>query len=384
VWTNCEAFGGVAEFTHSMAVGMRLRGYEITVVGPKFDETKRKYEQGIGIKHCQMHFPETGTHAVTIPYERSASTLLRDLAPDVILFADCGPIASLLAKKCASDLSIPMVFSLGIVLETGAPVASSWPGFQKIYEAAHSVVVVSRHNAQLLSRLYPIGSTELKLIHYGRPEIFFRPVNDNRRREYRATIGAGPDDLVFLTAARYDWIKGYDFFLTTLEHLRSEPIWPRLRFAWAGEGPIEARLRAALAELEIGNRVHLLGPRSDIDCWLDAADAFVLPSRAEGMPLSLTEAMAKGLPIIATSAGGIPEQVNGHALLIQPTDFGQVQQVAYGIFQAIHWIANNPEKRNELGRLGKARAEQLFREDRMIADYARLIEAAVKSPLPQR
>jgi glycosyltransferase involved in cell wall biosynthesis/predicted O-methyltransferase YrrM len=376
IWTNCEAFGGVGEFTHSMAIGMRLRGYEVTVVGPKFDETKRKYEQGIGIEHCQVQLPETGIHAVTIGYEPSTTAVIRELAPDVVLFADGGPIASLLAKKCVSDLSIPMVFSLGIVLEVGATYAVRWPGFQKIYEAAHSVVTVSRHNAQLLSRLYPIGSVEPKLIHYGRPETFFRPVNDNRRQEYRAKLGASPDDLVFLTAARYDWIKGYDFFLATLERLRKEPIWSRLRFAWAGEGPLEAQLRAALGELGVGDRVHLLGPRSDIDCWLDAADAFVLPSRAEGMPLSVAEAMAKGIPIIATTVGGIPEQVSGYALLIQPKDFGQVLDVAFGIYQAIYWIANNPEKRNELGRLGKARAEELFREDRMIADYARLIGAA--------
>jgi glycosyltransferase involved in cell wall biosynthesis len=104
-------------------------------------------------------------------------------------------------------------------------------------------------------------------------------------------------------------------------------------------------LRAALAALGIGDRVHMLDPRNDIGCWLDAADAFVLPSRAEGMSLSVAEAMAKGVPIIATTAGGIPEQVTGYALLIQPKDFGQVQQIAFGIFQAIHWIANNPEKR---------------------------------------
>jgi glycosyltransferase involved in cell wall biosynthesis len=376
IWTNCKAFGSVGEFTHSVAMGMRLRGYEVTVVGSQFDETKRKCEQGIGIEHCQVQLPETGIYDVAIAYESSTVALFRDLAPDVVLFADSGPIASLLAKKCASDLSIPLVFSLGIVLEVGAAIAARWPGFQKIYEAAHSVVVVSRHNAQLLSTHYPIGSVEPKLIHYGRPETFFRPVNDNRRREYRAKLGASPEDLVFLTVARYDWIKGYDFFLAALERLRKEPIWSRLHFAWAGEGPLEAQLSAALAELGIGDRVHLLGPRNDIDCWLDAADAFVLPSRAEGMPLSVAEAMAKGIPIIATTAGGIPEQVSRYALLIQPKDFGQVQEIASGIYQAINWIANNPEKRNELGRLGKARAEQLFREDRMIADYARLIGTA--------
>lgn len=379
IWTDVAALGGVAAFNHAMSVGMRQRGYDVTVVAPEFNDAQRDIERQAGIKHREAGLPERQSRGPAITDEAATTALLGDLAPDVILFSDGSAISNLLAKKCASKLSVPMVFSVGIVLQQHAEIARQWPEFQKIYEAAHSVVVVSRHNAQLLSRFYPIGRCEPILIHYGRPDAFFKPVDEAHRRKYRAEVNAGPDDLLFLTVARYDLIKGFDFLLRALERLRKESIWSRLHFVWIGEGPLEEQLRHTANALGIASQVHLLGSRNDVDRWLDATDAFILPSRAEGMPLCLSEAMAKGVPVIATPAGGIPEQVEGHAILINPgTPDNAEQAIADGIFQAVRWIAQHPEQARELGRLGKIRAERLFREERMVLDYARLIGAAIR------
>jgi predicted O-methyltransferase YrrM len=237
-------------------------------------------------------------------------------------------------------------------------------------------VTVSRHNAQLLAARYPIGAAKPTVVHYGRPDRFFAPRDEARRAAMRGTLGASPDELLLFTAARFEQVKGFDVYLRAIERLREDPAWPRLRFAWAGAGPADDSIRAAIATLGVGDRVHLLGARDDVDAWLGAADAFVLPSRAEGMPLSIMEAMASGLPVIASAVSGIPEQVGDTAMLIEsPAQFPRA--AIRSLQRAIATLAGDPALRRDLGRRARQRAELLFHEQRMVVDYARLIGSAI-------
>src|SRR6185369_6138450 len=96
-----------------------------------------------------------------------------------------------------------------------------------------------------------------------------------------------------------------------------------------GEGPLRGDVERAIAELMVGDVVHLAGYRTDADALLAAADIAVLSSREEGMGSVLLDALAFGVPIAATRAGGIPEViVNGESGLLaereNPTAFGDV------------------------------------------------------------
>ena len=77
----------------------------------------------------------------------------------------------------------------------------------------------------------------------------------------------------------------------------------------AGDGPDRPALEAEIARLAAGDRVELLGERADVPELLAAADVFVLPSLSEGMPISVLEAMAAGLPVVASDVGGVGELV---------------------------------------------------------------------------
>jgi len=87
-----------------------------------------------------------------------------------------------------------------------------------------------------------------------------------------------------------------------------------------GQGPLEAELRARHAELGLGDRFQFLGFREDCAQLMAASDLFCLSSRHEGLPVALMEALALGLPVVATAVGGIPELVAGgrEAILVPP------------------------------------------------------------------
>ncbi len=96
---------------------------------------------------------------------------------------------------------------------------------------------------------------------------------------------------------------------------------PDLHWAVAGQGPLRASLDALIRELGIENRVHLLGEVPEAVRLVAAADLFVMPSSMEGLGTSILDAMALGVPVVGTRAGGIPEMLgNGAGRLVAPDD----------------------------------------------------------------
>ncbi len=119
---------------------------------------------------------------------------------------------------------------------------------------------------------------------------------------------------------------------------------PAVRLAIAGEGPLCQDLAAEIATLGLDDSLRLLGERDDIPALLKASELFVSASHWEGLPLSVLEAMAAGLPVIATSVGDIPQVVvAGTGLVVPPHD-------PTALANAICVLLDNPEKRAAMGR----------------------------------
>ena len=130
------------------------------------------------------------------------------------------------------------------------------------------------------------------------------------RRELGEIIAA--DGVPLLVAAgRLARQKGFDLLLAALPALLAGH--PGLHLCLAGEGPERRRLAAQAGDLGLGGRVHFLGERHDLPALLAAADLVVLPSRHEGSPYVLLEALALGRPIVATAVGDIAVTLAGEA-----------------------------------------------------------------------
>src|SRR5205814_5050287 len=109
---------------------------------------------------------------------------------------------------------------------------------------------------------------------------------------------------------------------------------PRAHFALVGDGPERAALQRRMAELDLGGHVTLLGTRYDVPAILARAHAACLPSLAEGLPNAVMEAMAAGLPVVATSVGGAPELViPGETGLLAPP--GAAAELAEALLEVL-------------------------------------------------
>ena len=142
---------------------------------------------------------------------------------------------------------------------------------------------------------------------------------------------------------------------TTLVHAMAALEPGTARLAIAGDGPDRQTLEQEIAKHHLGETVELLGTRRDVDQLLAAADIFVLSSDSEGLPMSVLEAMAAGLPVVASAVGGIPELVSDEqtGLLVPPRD-------SRALAAAIRAIAGDPQLRDRLGAAARRRAETEF------------------------
>ena len=143
-----------------------------------------------------------------------------------------------------------------------------------------------------------------------------------RREAVRREHGAAEAHTVFLFAARLVEQKRAEDFLAAFGRMQSEPGGEMLR-AWVlGAGPLERALRLQASALPAPGAVHFFGRRDDVEDFMAAADVFVLPSTKEGFSNALLEAMASGLPPVATDVGGNAEAVrNGvDGLIVPPRD----------------------------------------------------------------
>lgn len=129
-------------------------------------------------------------------------------------------------------------------------------------------------------------------------------------RALRERCGFGPEDRVFIGAGSFVRVKGFDILLRAFSLLRADEDAGRARLLLVGDGPLRGEYASIISSLGIGNFVAVSDSYApDIRPWMWASDFFVLPSRAEPFGIILLEAMASGLPAIATDEGGPGEVI---------------------------------------------------------------------------
>lgn len=123
----------------------------------------------------------------------------------------------------------------------------------------------------------------------------------------RDALGVGPEQVLVGTVANYRAQKAYPDLLAAARAVLD--VAPQVRFLAVGQGPLHEEVHALHDQLELGERFVLLGYRSDPEAVLAACDVFVLASHFEGYPIALMEALGIGLPVVATSVGGVVDAV---------------------------------------------------------------------------
>ena len=151
-----------------------------------------------------------------------------------------------------------------------------------------------------------------------------------------------------------------DAFAVVIGHM------PEARLRLVGEGPLEAKLRARMARAPLAGRVEMLPATTDVAACCRSAGVFALSSRREGTPNVLLEAMAGGLPVVATRVGGIPfllREENG--LMVPAGDAG-------GLAEGLLRVLRDPGLAQRMGKAGRERVERDFSFNAMIAAHEEL------------
>lgn len=186
-----------------------------------------------------------------------------------------------------------------------------------------------------------------------------------RREAMRGQLGAGEGDMVFLFAARLVEQKRCTDFLEALGRLQAQPGGERVKAWILGDGPLMADLQAQAARLPRPEGARFFGKLSKVEDYMGAADAFVLPSTKEGFSNALVEAMASGLPCVASDVGGNAEAVRDgvEGFIIPPLAVDRLSV-------AMETMWRDQPRRRAMAQAAAQRA-QLYSLDNMVGEVER-------------
>jgi len=225
------------------------------------------------------------------------------------------------------------------------------------------LVAVSEATARAMARYQGLERERLVVI----PNSIAVPTAVAEAGPVRARHGISPRTTVIGSVGRLAWVKGYDRLLVAFRALSAEL--PDACLLLVGDGPERGALERLAASLGIRSRVIFAGFQPDVGGYYAAMHLFVLPSRSEGVALSLLEAMAAGVPAVATAVGGNRELLaDGVAGWILPEDEARWPAVLAGI------LGNATERERRVA-AARERTRTVYNRERTMAAYEALYRA---------
>lgn len=185
--------------------------------------------------------------------------------------------------------------------------------------------------------------------------------------QLREAWGIQPRTHLIGTVGRFVPPKGHTYLLDAIVRLQSQ--FPDVKTLVVGDGALLRPMEEKAQALGLSDAVVFTGIRRDVPEILALLDVFVLPSLWEGLPIALLEAMAAGLPVVATRVGGVPEVVEDGVtgLLVPPRD-------PDALAEAITRLLRDPDLRCKMGQAGRERVESEFSVEKMVRKTETLYE----------
>jgi glycosyltransferase involved in cell wall biosynthesis len=337
---------------------IRAGGHEVVgacAEGPLLDDVRAEGFRVIAIPFVRRLSPLAHLRAFW-----SLVAILRAEKPDLV-HAHM-PISGFLARLAARIAGVPKIaYTCHGFLFNHA--SSSLPrralSFAMEWIAARVTDVfltVSEVEARDARRLHIAASAEP--VRNGRNPAIFRPDAAARAR-IRAELGVPQDRVVIIAVSRLVWHKGYPELAAALRTVPEAELWVVGERLDTDRG---ADMVALLRSAGLGCRLRMLGYRTDVPALLAAADIFTLPSRFEGLPMSVIEAMLTGLPVVATNIRGPGEQV-----IDGMTGISVAVGDAVGLGAALGRLVRDPDLRARMGQAGRQRALDCYDEAKVLS-----------------
>jgi len=396
VTTSYPRFPGdsVGTFMEPIAKGVAARGHEVHIVAPWHPRiTRGKSEDGVFF-HFFHYAPVPALNVFGYAAGLHADVKLKSsawLAAPLAMSAGWFKALRVAQKRratvmhghwvvpggviaAASRPALPLVVSLHgsdvfVAERTGVARAAA----RRVFARAGSVTACSD---DLARRAIAIGadSARMEVVPYGVDTARFAPAASASRHDRRARAGIGGGDMLVVAAGRLVRKKGFEYLIDAMRHTGTA------RLAIAGEGDLDAELRARARSGGVADRVHFLGnvAQDDVAVWFAAADIVAIPSvrddsgNVDGLPNTVMEALASGTPVIATPAGGI-------GTVVRDGENGRLvpERDARALASAIDALASDPAERARLGAAGRALVQTQFGWDGAAARFEAAYDRAL-------
>ncbi len=342
VVTRADPIGGVQIHIKDLAAAAQAEGHEVTVMaggtGPFIDMLRAQGTPTVVLRHLTVPIkPLQDLRAL-----RELRAILSDMRPDLIALHSAK--ASVLGRLAARSLGIPTILT-----------AHGWtftPGFPRIPGMVYrnierlvgpltrKIIAVSEFDRRLALEAGIVGADRIVTVHNGIPDV---PLH------LRAEPARTPARLVMV--ARFSPQKDHQTLLqalASLQHLEWE-------LDLIGDGPLIDRVKSLAVSLKLSGRTRFLGQRMDVESLLAQSQISILATNWEGFPLSILESMRAGLPVIASSVGGVEE-----AILDEETGYLVPRGDVAALRDRIRALVEAPDLRLRMGKLARVRYEQHF------------------------
>jgi glycosyltransferase involved in cell wall biosynthesis len=368
VSTAMSMGGGAEEQVFQLAYAFQARNWEVLIVSmlppgvmpPDFPE------HGISLVHLDMRPARPDPRGVL-----RLADLIRSFHPDVV--HSHMTHANLLARAARLLAPFPVLVNTLHNLTMAGVKRNHTTFFEIAHRAtdrlAERTTAICHAASDYYVKHHAVPANKMMTVPNGIECQRYAP-NPEARLRLRREMGI-EDDFVWLAVGRLELQKAYWTMLRAFAKLES----PRNTLLICGSGSMLDQLAALATELGLANRVRFLGLRKDIPDVMSAADAFVLSSDMEGLPLVLLQASAAALPIVATNVSGNPEVViEGLNGFLTPP--GSPELFA----KAMRRMAALPAaERLALGRAGQARVQKIFQVEPVADQWERLFEELLRA-----
>ncbi len=228
---------------------------------------------------------------------------------------------------------------------------------------------VSGHVKHILEKNYGMAEAHVGVLFNGVNVARFGVPSPQKRTAFFEEFGIAPEKKLLVAAGYFIREKGFSDLLKAMARIRE--VRNDVLLMLVGDGPVEPELKAEVQRLKLEESVLFTGLRLDVDRFMSASDAVIVPSIwQEPAGLVVVEAMATSRPVVASRVGGIPEYLEEEkcGLLVPPGDYSTLAD-------AILKLLNDPQLAESMGKAGRKRAERFFSMEKWVGDTISIYDA---------
>ena len=349
-FSDAPYVGGAERYLELLAEGIKSYGYRSVLItgGAGALEPLRANMRRMGVEVHELEDNDRSGSCIVPRIDR----ILRGIRPSIFHFNLPGPF------DASYSLVAPIARMAGvrnIVSTEHLPMVRSFPKGRILKSFStrfvSRVITVSEDNRLHLIRNHHVPARKIRVVQNGIPAS--EGIND---LDLKRELGIGTDSLLIAIVGSLEKRKGHATLFEALVRLPAS-----IHALIVGEGEMEREYMERISTLGLSSRVHFTGYRDDVPSIMRNIDLLVVPSSVEATPYVILEAMEAGLPVIASSIYGIPEQVvDGETgLLVPPKDVDELEA-------ALQNMQADPERRRVMGKNAFERYRERFALERCV------------------